>query len=155
VDPCPACNRLARSLVQAAQVFGGNVAHGKRVSERVCADHLPLVVGFTAPRDLAKWLLSVLDGQRQDPSVSPGATCPLCEAQEEAREEARRFPVTPTTCAEHGGEPDAFPEDLRKALERITAGERLEMREERRALRTALVLYASLRGTSAFIPRID
>ena len=155
MDPCPACNRLARSLVEAAQVFGENVAREERASERVCANHLPLVVGFTAPRELAKWLLSVLGGMRQRPSASSDANCPLCEAQEQAREKVRRLPVTPTTCGEHGGNAGPSPEDLRNALERIAAGVRLEMGEERRALRTALVLYASLRGTSAFIPRID
>ena len=63
--------------------------------------------------------------------------------------------MTPTTCDEHGGEESAFPDSLRKPLSRIADGARLEMDEERRILRTALVLYASVRGTSAFIPRID
>ena len=155
MDPCPACNRLARSAIQAAQIFGETIARKETFSQRVCREHLPLVVGFTAPRELARWLLRALAVRHEDPSAFHNASCPLCDSQGAAREEARRLPVTPTTCDEHGGEESAFPDSLRKPLSRIADGARLEMDEERRILRTALVLYASVRGTSAFIPRID
>jgi hypothetical protein len=42
-----------------------------------------------------------------------------------------------------------------RELERIAIGEKLPDDDERRILRAALVLYASIRGTSVFIPRIE
>jgi hypothetical protein len=62
IAPCAACDRLAGALLEDVRGIGARVARageGWRV-ERVCPTHLPLVVGFTAPRELAKWLWAAL-----------------------------------------------------------------------------------------------
>jgi hypothetical protein len=119
----------------------------------VCATHLPLVVGFTAPRELAKWLRAILTARSADPDAFEAWPCPLCEIERVARASGTPVRTGGFGCPVHGGSADNRP--LLDALERIAGGEKDDEAHERRVLRAALVLYFSLRGTSAFLPRID
>jgi hypothetical protein len=155
--PCTACDRVATVLIDFAHHFGARVAKSARGStaERICSTHLGLVVGFTAPRELARWLRGVLTARRANPKSFIDQPCSLCdiERREPASSSARA--AGPFPCVEHGGGSGRDFEALLDALGRLAAGESVDEAEERRLLRTALVQYASLRGTSAFLPRID
>jgi hypothetical protein len=155
--PCIACDRVAAALIDFAYHFGARVEKSAAGSstEWICPPHLGIVVGFTAPLQLAKWLRDVLTARRDDPRSFGDQPCPLCdiERRESANSSAR--PTGPFACGEHGGGSGRDFDALLDALGRFTAGEHVDETEERRLLRTALVRYASLRATSAFLPRID
>lgn len=156
VGACPACNRIVRALIGAAQKFGLAASQERSASERVCADHLPLVVGFTAPRVLGKWLLWALESRNGGHAAFDTLPCVLCQAEAEVDEEARGIAAAnPCACLAHGGRDELALSVLREPLARIAAGERIGVEEERTALRAGLVAYASLRGSAAFIPRIE
>jgi hypothetical protein len=154
LEACSVCQRIARAVVNAARLFGARVGGAHSPPERVCDDHLPLIVGFMAPRELSSWLVRSLEAIESDPSGFDRKICPLCEAEETARHSESGIPATGLTCGTHGGGRRSHAIVTRE-LERIAIGEKLPDDDERRILRAALVLYASIRGTSVFIPRIE
>ncbi|HEY7113577.1 MAG TPA: hypothetical protein VIA45_11655 [Thermoanaerobaculia bacterium] len=149
-DPCAVCNGIARALIRESQQFGSRVARTTAIAERVCNAHLPLVVGMTDPRNLARWLRQAL----REPCLD-GAPCSLCVVEDKARADLASLPSGAMSCRQHGGVAPASMERLESWLDRIAASERLQPDIEHRVLRTALVLYASTLGTSAYVPRID
>jgi len=155
--PCLACERVAGALVDFVHHFGARVAKSAPGSfrERICPAHLGLVVGFTAPLQLAKWLREVLAERDRDPGGFDNRACPLCEIELRQSPNSSSGAAGPFACPEHGGAADRGFAELLDALDRLAAGETLDDAEERRLLRTALVQYASLRATSAFLPRIE
>ena len=150
IHPCIACQSLARAVLEAASMFGSRVEASGGIAEQVCPDHLPLVVGYTAPRQLARWLAACLD-----PAPHATEPCSLCKANdiEVARFSGRS--ADEFRCTNHGGGNGPGPAAARRALQRIASGERLLESQERRVPRTALVLFASVRGTSVFVSRLD
>ncbi len=156
-DACPACQHVARRLVEAVASFGQLVSDGNGTARDavVCWAHLPLVVDATAPRELALWLGEAIPSGSRAPA-SPSPDCLLCRAEREAEEEAlsRRWQHG-LACPAHPGAGADPVEDLVRALARVASGERLPLREERLALRAALVRYASVRGTRAYVLRIE
>jgi hypothetical protein len=154
-QPCPVCQTIARATIRAAQLFGSRIAREDAVAEFICAKHLPIIVGLTAPRELAKWLfLALEEAARIDTPVPAGEPCALCEAAKEVQDDA----APPTTgvvfCREHTRAGATGLQLVLPYLDRIAAGGHLSPDVERAALRSALVLYASVRGTTAFIPSI-
>jgi len=154
--PCSPCQAIAKALVDAAAQFGARIVAGDRTAV-LCADHLPLVVGLTAPRQLASWLAAALDGPAspQHRDLGPFAACLLCMVERDARARTAE-PANGVTCEAHGGSmesPDA--RQLRRDLERVASGAPLAVGDDLRILRTALVSYASVRGTAAFVPRLE
>ena len=150
IRPCPACQAIARSILEAASAFGAFVEANPGSAERVCAEHLPLVVGYTAPRQLARWLAACLD-----PAPHSAAPCSLCRAGDLAAAAVSARAADDFSCASHGGPNERGRAAVRRALQRIANGERLSESDERRVLRTALVLSASVRGTSVFVSRLE
>lgn len=150
IRPCRACQSLARAILEAASVFGSRVEANGGTAEQVCPDHLPLVVGYTGPRPLARWLSNCLD-----PSPHSTEPCSLCRATDLARAMLPRRAIDEFCCTSHGGGNGPGPEAVGRALRRIADGERLLESQERMVLRTALVLFSSVRGTSVFVSRLD
>jgi hypothetical protein len=148
--PCRSCQTVARAILGAACAFGASVEANGDNAELVCADHLPLVVGYTAPRHLARWLAACLD-----PAPHSTAVCSLCRASNLAAATLSGKPTDDFSCASHGGTNGSGPATVRRALLGIATGERLTESDERRLLRTALVLFASVRGTSVFVSRLE
>ena len=152
---CGRCLFLARAIIREAQAFGARQTDAGGLQEGVCPDHLPLIVGMTAPRGLARWLRLGLQARSVRPDARTEPHCRLCLAEQRARRECASIETGPMACSEHGGVSAVSVEALSTWLDRIAAGERLAPDAEQAALRTALVLYASSRGTGAYIPRID
>jgi hypothetical protein len=153
-QPCPVCQRIARATIRAAQLFGSRIARENAVAEYVCAKHLPIIVGLTAPRELARWLLLALDATRREVPLRGNQLCALCEAANNSYAVTAPPPAGAVFCRDHA-RGEGAEQLVRPYLDRIAAGEHLSPDVERAALRSALVLYASVRGTSAFIPSID
>lgn len=112
--PRIACDRIAAALIDYVHHFGARVAKSARnlPIERICSTHLGLVVGFTAPRELARWLRDVLAARRADPQGFEDRPCPRCdiERRESAAPSARA--AGPFACVEHGGGSGRDFEDL-------------------------------------------
>ena len=154
--PCPACQLVADRLVALAASFGHGIANGQLTVplRLVCAAHLPLVADFTAPRDLARWLSAVL-AVGASVVESGTSSCEFCVAETAALDEVRaeRWSYG-VACGRHAGLAPEGIDAVVAELDRIASGEHLPQREEATALRTALVRYASVAGTKAFVRRM-
>jgi hypothetical protein len=154
---CPVCEAAASALVREAEVFGQHFTEGRFSPQapRLCHEHLPLVAALTAPRHLAAWLKIALELIRADPRAFEEDPCPLCEAALARLGNLHGAPSTGFECHQHGGAKPEYFDELLDLLGRIAAGEKMGFDLERQAFRTALVQYASLHGTRAYIPRVE
>lgn len=150
IHPCPTCQIIGRGILEAACAFGSRVEANEGLAEFVCSDHLPLIVGYTAPRHLARWLEACFD-------AAPGLTapCSLCAAAAAAAASFSEESPDEFSCASHGGSDGPARLAVRRELRKIAEGERLPESDERRVLRTALILFASVRGSSVFVSRLE
>jgi hypothetical protein len=153
-QPCPRCQTIARATIRAAQVFGSRISEDNAVAEYICAKHLPIIVGLTAPRELAKWLLLALEAERRDDPSRGNQLCALCVAANDSDPDTAPPPAGAAFCRDHA-RGEGAERLVRPYLDRIAAGEHLKPDVERAVLRSALVLYASVRGTTAFVQSID
>lgn len=150
---CGVCLRVARALIEDSTVFGSRIAQGKAGESgmRICDDHLPLVVGVTAPAQLAAWLLDAINAE-----VRSNRTCYLCETATLAEADALKETVfRGVACPKHGPADAAEAVRMKDLLVRIAAGERLLYSEELAALRAALIVYASIRGNQAHVLKLE
>ncbi|HUJ15675.1 MAG TPA: hypothetical protein VL284_17945 [Thermoanaerobaculia bacterium] len=135
LELCPVCQRIAKRLVDRALDVTAAVDRGE--PPWICAPHLQLVISTLSHRTMAKWLSALL-GMRD------AGDCPLCEIERQPSGPANEF-----ACALHGGIAANTRAIVQRNLARIAAGERFD--QDLFVLRAALILLASVRGTSPIV----
>ena len=144
-EPCPVCQRVSRRLVDQALDFTASVGRGEY--PLVCAAHLPLVFSSLSHPTMSALLDRMLEERITASDLAPGS-CRLCVIEADVTitvaETASQF-----LCPWHGGSRSTYVEAIRRQLARIVAGEKFV--EQRAIIRAALILYASVRGTSPLL----